>query len=308
MNTPLIWIKLGLTTFFWALMFYLGKYAVAYMSPESISGWRFLLAGLVLAPVVALREGIDWQGLKNNIVPLLIMAIVGIGGFNLALFHGLRYTSPINTSLIMALCPALIAVFGALLTGERIGVRQQAGLALGIIGVVVVITGGSLAVLLALSFQRGDLFILLAATCWAIYSTIPKRFITGLPSLQVTVGTVSLGGVLLSMYANSTQVDFFSSPPLGVIAAIVAMSLLGSVLAYIWWNDGVRQVGASMAAMFMNLVPIFAALIGVVLGQSIGLPQIVGAVLVIGGVWLATTQVASPARLPLELEIAKQKS
>lgn len=308
MNTPLIWIKLGLTTFFWALMFYLGKYAVAYMSPESISGWRFLLAGLVLAPVVALREGIDWQGLKNNIVPLLIMAIVGIGGFNLALFHGLRYTSPINTSLIMALCPALIAVFGALLTGERIGVRQQAGLVLGIIGVVVVITGGSLAVLLALSFQRGDLFILLAATCWAIYSTIPKRFITGLPSLQVTVGTVSLGGVLLSMYANSTQVDFFSSPPLGVIAAIVAMSLLGSVLAYIWWNDGVRQVGASMAAMFMNLVPIFAALIGVVLGQSIGLPQIVGAVLVIGGVWLATTQVASPARLPLELEIAKQKS
>jgi drug/metabolite transporter (DMT)-like permease len=305
MNTPLIWLKLGLTTFFWALMFYLGKYAVAYMSPESISGWRFLLAGLVLAPLVAMREGLDWHGLKKNAAPLLIMAIVGIGGFNLALFHGLRYTSPINTSLIMALCPALIAVFSALLTGERLGMRQQAGLALGIVGVVVVITGGSLAVLLALSFQRGDLFILLAATCWAIYSTIPKRFITGLPSLQVTVGTVSLGGVLLSVYANSTQVDFFTLPPLGVVAAIVAMGLLGSVLAYIWWNDSVRQIGASIAAMFMNLVPIFAALIGVVLGQSVTLAQIIGAVFVVGGVWLATTNSALPVP---EFDAAKAKS
>jgi len=286
-------------------MFYLGKYAVAYMSPESISGWRFLLAGLVLAPLVAMREGLDWQGLKHNAAPLLIMAIVGIGGFNLALFHGLRYTSPINTSLIMAVCPALIAVFSALLTGERLGMRQRAGLALGIIGVVVVITGGSLAVLLALSFQRGDLFILLAATCWAIYSTIPKRFITGLPSLQVTVGTVSLGGILLSIYANTSQADFFTLPPVGVIAAIVAMGLLGSVLAYIWWNDSVRQVGASIAAMFMNLVPIFAALIGVVLGQPVTLAQIIGAVFVVGGVWLATTNSVLPVP---EFDAAKAKS
>ena len=86
------------------------------------------------------------------------------------------------------------------------------------------------------------------------------------------------------------------------------MSLLGSVLAYIWWNDGVRQVGAGMAAMFMNLVPIFAALIGVVLGQAITLAQIMGAVLVVGGVWLATTQSAPPARSPLELDVAKHKS
>jgi drug/metabolite transporter (DMT)-like permease len=121
----------------------------------------------------------------------------------------------------------------------------------------------------------------------------------------VTVGTVSLGGVLLSVYANSTQVDFFTLPPLGVVAAIVAMGLLGSVLAYIWWNDSVRQVGASIAAMFMNLVPIFAALIGVVLGQSVTLAQIIGAVFVVGGVWLATTNSALPVP---EFDAAKAKS
>jgi drug/metabolite transporter (DMT)-like permease len=308
MNTSLIWIKLGLTSFFWALMFHLGKYAVAYMSPESISGWRFLLAGLVLVPLVAMREGLEWDGLKRHALPLLVMAVVGIGGFNLALFHGLRHTSPVNGALIMALCPALITVFGALLTGEKVGRRQQVGLALGIAGVVVVVSGGSLAALLALSFQRGDLFILLAAICWAIYSTLPKRFITGLAPLQVTVGTVALGGVLLSIFAQTTQTDFLTLPPLGVVGAVVAMSLFGSVLAYLWWNDSVRQVGAGKAAIFMNLVPIFAALMGVALGQSVGWPQLAGAVLVLGGVWLATTQSAPPVQLTPTLTPCKQQS
>ena len=123
MNNTLTWAKLGLTAFFWAMMFHLGKYTVAYMSPESIGGWRFLLAGLVLVPLVGLREGLDWPGLRRNALPLLAMATIGIGGFNLSLFYGLKHTSPVNGALIIALCPALITLFSALLTGERISAR-----------------------------------------------------------------------------------------------------------------------------------------------------------------------------------------
>lgn len=290
MATPATWIKLTLTSFFWALMFFLGKYAVAWMSPESIGGWRFLLAALLLAPLVSLREGIDWAGLRRNALPVLVMAVVGIGGFNIALFHGLRHTTPMNAALIMALCPALITAFSAGLTGDRLGGRQSAGLALGIVGVAIVITGASLSSLVALRLQAGDLFVLLAATCWAIYSTLPRRFITGLPPLQVTVGTVAAGGVLISAFALATQRDFLAPPPPGVMAAVAAMSVFGSVIAYLWWNDGVKQVGAGRAALFMNLVPVFAALIGVALGQSLSLAQLAGAALVIGGVWLSSTQ------------------
>jgi drug/metabolite transporter (DMT)-like permease len=70
------------------------------------------------------------------------------------------------------------------------------------------------------------------------------------------------------------------------------MSLLVSVLAYLWWNDGVRQVGPAKAAIFMNLVPVFATLIGVVLGQQILLSQLAGAVLVVGGVLYSSTRPA----------------
>lgn len=106
----------------------------------------------------------------------------------------------------------------------------------------------------------------------------------------------ALGGVLISAFAHTTQPDFFTVPPLGVIAAVLAMRLRGSVLAYLWWNDGVRLVGAGRAALFMNLVPIFAMLIGVVLGRPLLLSQLVGGVLVLvlvlGGVWIATAQPA----------------
>lgn len=302
MATLATWIKLALTSFFWALMFFLGKYAVAWMSPESIGGWRFLLAGLLLVPLVSLREGVDWAGLRRHAVPVLVMAVVGIGGFNVALFHGLRQTQPMNAALIMALCPALITAFSAALTGDRLGRRQLAGLALGIVGVGVVISGASLSALLKLQLQSGDFFVLLAALCWAIYSTIPKRFISGLPPLQVTVGTVAAGGVVISLFAQATQRDFLVLPPVGVMVAVAAMSVFGSVVAYLWWNDGVKKVGAGRAAIFMNLVPVFAALIGVALGQSISHAQLAGAALVIGGVWLSSSR-AVPAHAPTGLTL-----
>ncbi len=299
MSRNTIWLKLGMTAFFWGLMFHLGKYAVGSMSPESIGGWRFLIAGLVLLPLVGLREGLDWAGLRRNLLPLTAMAVIGIGGFNVFLFYGLKHTSPVNGALIMALCPALITFLSALLMRERVSGRQLAGLALGIAGVAVVVSHGSLQALLSLSFQIGDLLVLLAASCWAVYSTIPRRFITGLPPLQITVGSIALGGVLISSFAMSTQHDFWVMPPLSVMAAVLTMSLLGSVLAYLWWNDGVKAVGAGTAALFMNLVPVFAALIGIALGQHLSVSQVLGAILVMGGVLYATWQ--PKATVPTEL-------
>lgn len=290
------WIKLGLTSLFWALMFFLGQYAVAFMTPESVGGWRFLVAGGILLPLVWWREGVDWAGLRRHAAPLLAMAIVGIGGFNLSLFHGLRHTSPLNAALIMALCPALITALSATLLRERISGRQLAGLILGLAGVAIVISKGSLTALLTLSLQRGDLYVLLAAICWAIYSTLPRRFITGLAPQQITVATLCAGGVLISAFAHATQPDFLVLPAASVGAAILGMAVFGSVLAYLWWNDGVRKVGAGRAALFMNMVPLFTLLIGLALGQPVAPTQLVGAVLVIGGLCYATPLAATTAR------------
>lgn len=296
--TRTTWLTLGLTSFFWALMFYLGKHALTVMTPEVLSAWRFLLGALVLLPWVGLREGIDWRGLRRHALPLGVMAVVGIGGFNLALFHGMRHTSAMNGALIMALCPLLITVFGALLTREAVQPRQLAGLASGLSGVLLVISGGSWARLASLSFAPGDLLVLLAAACWALYSVIPRRFIPGLPTLQVTTASVTLGGVFLGLNALLSQGSLLTPAPLSVLASVAAMGLFGSGVAYLWWNAGVRAAGPGAAAVFMNLVPVFTALIGVALGQPLTPVYVAGTALVLAGVWLSTFapgRVAVPA-------------
>lgn len=302
MISKITWLKMGFTSFFWALMFYLGQYSVAYMSPEAVSAWRFLLGAMVVIPWVQAQQGIDFIGLGRYFLPLLVMAVVGIGGFNLALFHGMKSTSAINGSLIMAFCPVIISAFGVLL-GEKVNSRQALGLMLGVIGVVVVISQGSLDVVTQLSFQKGDLLVLLAAVCWALYSTIPKRFIKNMPPLQVTVATVSMASIFLSIYAQLTQGDMLHTVPLSVAGAIAAMGLFGSGVAYIWWNDAVRSAGAATVSIFMNLVPIYTALIGFIMGQPLTMVHVIGTLFVLIGVSLNTSSPkTTPSFIPSEVK------
>lgn len=283
-------LKLSLTSLFWAMLLFLGQAAIAGMSPASVSAWRFLLAAAVLVPLIHVREGINWNGLRRHAIPLTVMAFIGVGLFNLFLFHGIQGTSAVNASLFMGLCPIMIACLSAALTGEPIQRREVVGLALSVAGAALVVSGGSLESLLALRLQKGDLLVLAAAGCWALYSALPKRFITDLPSSQITTATVSLGALMIGAYALLTQADFMHWPGLRVSSSILLMSLFGTVLVFLWWNDGVRQIGPRRAAPFMNIVPMFAVLIGLGLGQTITATQLIGGLLVVSGVATGLTR------------------
>lgn len=284
MNHARTYLKLTLTTLFWAAVFHAGKYAVALMSPLSLGAWRFLLAAAVLLPLVAWRDGWPLPALRRNALTLLAMSAVGVFGFNVSLFYGLRLTSAVNGALIMALNPALTVVLSALLNREPIAPRQAIGLTLGLAGVIVVVSKGSWQALTALSFSAGDLLVFLGSLGWAAYTVIPKRFVHGLSTMQVTGSTIAGGAAMMATCAAAATPDFLARPALPVAAAIAFMGLFGSVLAYLWWNQGIQQLGAASGAVFINLVPIFAALIGLLLGQSVSAAQLGGAALVIAGV------------------------
>lgn len=291
MQASSLYLKLVLTTFFWAAVFHVAKYAVAIVSPLYAGAWRFIAAAAVLLPLVALREGWPLRALRRNAPALLLMSAVGVLGFNLSLFYGLRQTSAVNGALIMAFNPALTVALSALLNREPVTARQLLGLLLGLSGVVVVVSRGSWHTLASLSFSLGDLLVLLGSLGWAAYSVIPKRFVRGLSPLQVTGSTIAGGAALMAACAAVVAPDFLQPPSLSMSAAIAFMGVFGSVLAYMWWNQGIQALGAATVAIFINLVPIFAALIGLLLGQAITWAQIWGAALVITGV-LCTTGAA----------------
>lgn len=289
---------LVLTAVFWAAVFHLGKYAVAFMSPLSVAAWRFMLAGVVLAGYLHLQKGWDIQALRRNFWPILVMGVIGVFGFNVALFFGLQHTSSVNAALIMSFYPAMTAILSALLSGEKIQPRQILGFVASLTGVVVIVSHGSLHDLLALSFSTGDLLMFLACACFATYGVIPKRFISNVPSLLLTTSTIAVGALLLAIAAEVAADDLFVMPSVPVATAILAMALFGSVLAYLWWNQSIARIGATRAAMFINLVPVFTTLMGVALGQPLSLAQLVGAALVIAGV-ITTMAIAKPVVTPL---------
>jgi len=124
----------------------------------------------------------------------------------------------------------------------------------------------------------------MGALCWAIYTALPQRHVKGLSSVQVAASTVIGGAALMVLFARLTTPDLMQWPSPTVLAAIGFMGLFGSVLAYLWWNDDVKTVGPTQAAICMNFVPLFATLIGLLRGQEVSASQWLGAALVVSGV------------------------
>ena len=287
------YLQLVLTSFFWAATFHFGKYAVALMPPLAVGIWRFLLGGLALVPIVLLREPLHFGNLRRNLLPLLAMGVIGIGGFNLGMFYGLKRTSALNAALIMAFMPAMIVALAAWLQRERIGWVRGIGMGLGLAGVIVVVSGGSWRTLVGLSFSRGDLLLLAASACWALYSVIPGRFVRGLGPLQIAGSTIVIGTLAMLGFALLALPAALVWPPLPAWPALAFMGVCATAVAYLWWTRGVGRVGAQRAALFMNLTPVLTALIGTALGEPTSGAQVAGAVLVIAGLLFAARGAAA---------------
>lgn len=300
-NASGIYLRLVLITMFWASVFHIGKYAVEAVSPLFASAWRFLIAAAILVPLIAMREGWSLSALRRSGFGLLVMAAVGVFGFNVALFYGLRMTSAVNAALIMGFTPALTAVLSGLINRESLSRQQAIGMVLGIAGVMLVVSKGSWQTLAAMSLSGGDALVMLASLCFAVYPIIPKRFVHGMSALQTTGSSIAGGAALMAAFAMMTESTFFTPPPLPVAVGIAFMGLFGSAIAYLWWNQAVQRMGATSVAVFLNLVPIFTALIGVLLGQAISLVQLCGAALVIAGVLYSSGKLKVFSATPVKL-------
>lgn len=279
-----VYIMLVFSTLFWGANFNLGKYVLDTVDPLAAAAWRFILAAGIMVLVVLLKERPDWQGIRRNLPALITMALVGIFGFNVAFFYGLHTTSSINGALIMTLNPTLTVVLAAVIVKEAITGRQLLGLTLSMLGIVVVVTGGSWQRLTQLNFALGDLLLLVGNLCWAAYSVMGKRSVKKLSALQTTAVTMVIGAAAIGSLAIVVHGGTLALPPRSSLAALGIMALFGTVVAYVCWNNGISIIGPARTSVFIDLVPIFTMLIAIGLGEKVILAQWLGAVLVMAGV------------------------
>jgi drug/metabolite transporter (DMT)-like permease len=269
--------------------------------PFTLSFWRWSLALVLLLPFVAKPLWQHRAALRAAGWRLLVLAGVGIAGFNSLLYAAAQTTAAINLSLVNTCLPLMTFIGAGLLLGEWPQRRAWLGMAVAAFGLLALISKGSWASISGLAFNQGDLIMLLAVADWALYSLLLRRWsahLLPIPPLAL-LGMLMLLGVplILPLYLYElAQGARFSLTP-DNFAAIGYTAIFASLLAYLAWNHAIRVLGAAKAALSNYLMPVFTAVLGwLLLGEGLQSYHWLGAALIFTGLLLATQRQANAAR------------
>jgi drug/metabolite transporter (DMT)-like permease len=281
----------NLATLTWASNMTLGRWLRDDIGPLTLAASRFLIASSFLL-VLLRRQPPEERRLGRDRWHLVGLALSGVVVFTPTLYLGLQHTTAVNATLINGMGPLITGLLAALLIGEHMSGRQIVGAALGLIGVIVLISGGRIRFWQAITASRGDLIVLGAVSLWALYSVLGRRVMHRRSALSASAFSAFLGLPLLMLAAiwEMRTTGFSFSPRL--IVPLLYIGVAPGVVGLLSWNAGVRRLGASGAMVFYNTLPLYGALLGrLFLGEAIGMSHLLGGGLIVaGGLWAARRQ------------------
>lgn len=282
-----IYFKLVLMALFWGGTFVAGRMATAEIPPATAALWRFGLAALSLVVVVYAVEGglprLDGREWKA----VLLLGFTGVFIFSLCFMYGLARVPASRGSLIMALNPAVTLLASAAIFRERLTRNKVAGVAIALFGVLVVLGRGDLAHLFSGGIGAGEIILFGCPISWAIYTLAARHLLPNRSPLAVTAYACLTGSGMLVV--ATTFIGGLVPPAASWQAwsAVVFTGLFGTAVALVWFYQGVRALGPARTAVFINLVPVFAIALGVMLlGEALEASMLIGGAIVIAGIYL----------------------
>lgn len=276
-------VFVNIATFAWATNIIIGRYLRAEIGPFTLTAFRYIVAAIVFTLLLQ-RVPREERRYGSDRLPLVIMGVTGIVLFAPLLYFGLRYTTAVNGTLINGMGHILTALFAAWLIHEPYTRRQLVGAIFAVVGVVVLITGGSMRAIASLSVNPGDVLVLTAAAVWGLYSVTSRRATRNRTPLSATVLSMYIGlpVVIIAAIVEQRFIPVSLSPRL--IAISVYLGIVPAGIGYFLWNVGVKKLGAGGAMVFYNMLPLYGAVLGaLVLRETIGTRHIIGGVLIVGG-------------------------
>jgi drug/metabolite transporter (DMT)-like permease len=265
------------------------KIALLDFPPVFLTAVRGVIASTFLVILLARSGAETVRGLgADSIRAFVVLGVAGLFLSTQLSYVGLAYTTAANAAILQSATPILVALGARAYLGERLRRVQQIGVAVSALGVLVVVTDGRLWMLRFSDLRAGDFVTLVSLTAWTTYTVYGKRVLaTHSPALTVTAAYVA-GTVLLVAFATLTA-PVFPRPAFGSLrawAVVFYHAILGAI-AHTWWYRGVERVGASRAAVFMNVTPIVGVVLAAtVLREPVGPWEVLGTILVLGGVAL----------------------
>lgn len=269
--------------------------SAGHIPPFSLSFWRWLFSFFLMLSFALPYLRRDWPVMRQHKGLLIALGLTGITLPNMLTIVALQSTTALNALLLQAITPICIALWAAVLLRHRLTLPQAIGIAVSIVGVVVIVVEGSIEILRNLAFQPADMLIVLGLLIFGLYSPLTTRMPAVHPfSLLIVlhgVGTLFIAAFYGWEVARGLHVPL-DWKSFGVLFYLV---LFGSVISLFTYNRAVDLIGPNRAAQFVNLIPVFGSVMAIAfLGEQLRLYHIVGYLLVMAGVFIGTRRQTPP--------------
>ena len=289
-SPTLAYSLLALAALFWTGNWVVGRMLADLVPPSALTFWRWAIAVALLMPFVGPRLWSARRLLVREWRPIVVLGLLGGGLHNVLQYWGLDYTLATNGAILNATTPVLIIVLGTLVFRDPFPRRAAAGALIALLGTLALITRLDYAMLASVGPNRGDLLIFLSMVMLSAYTVGLRRRPAGLDPLSflacfAIVALVPVGIGYAIEHAAGQRIVLNPTS----IGGMLYIAVFPALLAYLFWDIGVRAVGAARAGVFMYLMPVFGSVLGMLLlGERFALYHGVGMGLIFAGVAIAT--------------------
>jgi drug/metabolite transporter (DMT)-like permease len=294
------YLMLTLTMVFWSGNWIIGRALHETVPPMSLAMFRWVAALVFMLPFAWRHLVRDWPIVRERWKILVLLGVLGTAFQNALSYVGLRYTTAANGVILNSFAPVIIVTLSWVFLHERLRPQQALGVAISFAGVLALLSRGSLEALTGFRINPGDLVIMGNLVLWACYTLFLRLRPAELHVLSFlaaigAVGVVSMVPALLVERALGLTMSFNAMN----LLALAYLGVFPSFLAYVFWNRGVEMVGASVAGLFMHLMPVFGTLgAWLILGETLHAYHFAGMALILAGIYLTTR--SAPRADPLD--------
>jgi drug/metabolite transporter (DMT)-like permease len=292
------YLLLVATAILWAGNTIAGKFAVGHISPFLLTSSRWLVAFAILLPFAFPYLRRDLPVIRRHAAFLFLLGAIGFALFNNLFYLALNYTSAINVAIEQASMPLVVFVLNFLFFSIRTSRLQAGGFLLTLIGIVIIVTHGDPASLASQNVNVGDVLMMCAAFFYALYSValVRKPRLHWLSFITSLAGAAFVASIPFTFWEfSAARIRFPDSTGFAVVAYT---AVFPSIVAQLSWMRGLELIGSNRGGVFINLVPIFASALAIMLLGEAFLPyHFVALCLVLGGVWLSQQGSGAGARI-----------
>ena len=290
----LAYLFLVLAALFWSGNFIVGKFATLFeIPPLTLNVFRWISVWFILIPFTYKEIYNNLSYIKKNWLVISFMGVITISTFNSVVYFALNYTQVINAVLMLAAIPAATIVLSSLMKIEKTNIFQILGLLLSIIGIGSIISNGDIQKIISLSFNKGDLWMLVCVVTWSLYTTLLKKYKFKFSQFTLIQLMVSVGILFLIpqfFYEKSIGLELNLNKAFFLILFYVVV--FPAIAAYYCWQKGVQIIGPNRSTMFVQLMPLFSAVMAIIIfKEKFEIYHFSGAAFILTGIYLSNKKI-----------------